>query len=692
MNTLQYEFAAYKPKPIREKELHLGGGNPSGGSITLNSQFFLRDGSPWLPVMGEFHFSRCSRADWARELCKIRAGGVTVVSSYVFWIHHEETEGVFDFSGSNDLRAFVEECRKAGLDVLLRIGPWAHGECRNGGFPDWLLKKPFPLRENNTGYLALVKTLYQKIAEQVQGLLYGEGGNIIGIQLENEYVGNAAHLAMLKQIARECGLNVPLYTVTGWSSGDGAKIPVDEVVPMFGGYCDAPWDPHQRQNPPSPHYSFHALRNDAAIGKDQIGQQAPDAWHLPYEKYPFATCELGSGLQGTHHRRYIVRPLDIYTMALVKLGDGCNLLGYYMYHGGTNPIGKNSTLQESRASGYPNDYPILSYDFQAPISEFGEIRGHYRLLNLLHLFVQDFGPALAAMSYTAAAGPAPAAEDAQTLRYGMRTDGHSGFVFVSHYQRLLRLQDVPAAAFCAQGVQFPAIPVCGETSFFLPFRLKMGQRELEYATAQPICRQGDTWFFAALPGIPAEYRFAGETPMSVVPGLAGRLTAGGQTIVTLRWEQAQYLRRLNGALYLGDGCDLYWQDGTVRCAQEGRWQAQKWTGSSFEKIEGGAEQPAAECRFTPVSGPDFVPAEEAQAELAIGGARRVVWKRVSVSSPSGFVQIPDAGDVTQLYTDGILAADNYYYGVPWRVPAALLYGKTCFLAVSEERSDFYREF
>ena len=107
MNTLQYEFAAYKPKPIREKELHLGGGNPSGGSITLNSQFFLRDGSPWLPVMGEFHFSRCSRTDWARELCKIRAGGVTVVSSYVFWIHHEETEGVFDFSGSNDLRAFV---------------------------------------------------------------------------------------------------------------------------------------------------------------------------------------------------------------------------------------------------------------------------------------------------------------------------------------------------------------------------------------------------------------------------------------------------------------------------------------------------------------------------------------------------------------------------------------------------------
>ena len=113
---------------------------PDGGSITLNSRYLLRNGRPWLPVMGEFHYTRVPDQRWEQEILKMKAGGVQIVSTYVIWIRHEEIEGQFDWSGRRDLRRFIELCAKHGMEVQLRIGPWVHGEVRNGGFPDWLVK------------------------------------------------------------------------------------------------------------------------------------------------------------------------------------------------------------------------------------------------------------------------------------------------------------------------------------------------------------------------------------------------------------------------------------------------------------------------------------------------------------------------------------------------------------------------
>ena len=61
-----------------------------------------------------------------------------------------------DFTGRRDLRAFAELCAKHGLFVILRIGPFAHGEVRNGGLPDWLFGKPFEVRSLDAG-LALLR-------------------------------------------------------------------------------------------------------------------------------------------------------------------------------------------------------------------------------------------------------------------------------------------------------------------------------------------------------------------------------------------------------------------------------------------------------------------------------------------------------------------------------------------------------
>ncbi|MBS5302882.1 MAG: beta-galactosidase [Firmicutes bacterium] len=668
-----YKFKEFKDEPLLINHLNMGGKNPKGEEINVTSRYFTRNGKPWIGVMGEFHFSRYSRENWHRELAKMKAGGITIVSTYLFWIYHEEIEGKMDFGGDNDIRAFIEECKDVGLDVVIRIGPWAHGECRNGGFPDWLLKKDYKLRDNNEEYLAVVKKWYQSIYNEVKGLFYKDGGNIIAVQIENEFVDNAEHLAKLKEIAVECGFIAPIYTVTGWNSASGAKIPVDEVVPVFGGYCEAPWENHMNRLSPSPHYFFNRMRNDSAIGTDLIAKTQSDGWQLPYERYPFATCELGGGIEVTHHRRPIIKPMDIYAVSLVKLGDGNNLVGYYMYHGGTNKIGELSTFNETKATGYPNDYPILSYDFQAPLSEYGEVREQYGLLNMLHMFVNDFGEEFAPM-IAVDSGNTVAADDTNSLRYGMRTNGKSGFVFVNHYQRLTELADIENAVISAENVEFPPIDVKGEVSFFMPFNMKMGDSVLEYATAQPLCKCGETYFFAEIPNIKAEYKFS----------------KGSANIVTVPFENAKYMRKLNGTVYIGGGCNLYEENGQIHSVEDGEYICQKWNGSEFETVKIGQSAKQSNVEITGVENAPFEP--KYKEELCIGGERELTWKKINVDGGYGFAEIDYVGDVAQIYADGELVADDYYYGKTWRVPCKLLYGKECYMVISEMKEDFYKEF
>ncbi|MDR3825241.1 MAG: beta-galactosidase [Clostridia bacterium] len=668
-----YKFKEFKDEPLLINHLNMGGKNPKGEEINVTSRYFTRNGKPWIGVMGEFHFSRYSRENWHRELAKMKAGGITIVSTYLFWIYHEEIEGKMDFGGDNDIRAFIEECKDVGLDVVIRIGPWAHGECRNGGFPDWLLKKDYKLRDNNEEYLAVVKKWYQSIYNEVKGLFYKDGGNIIAVQIENEFVDNAEHLAKLKEIAVECGFIAPIYTVTGWNSASGAKIPVDEVVPVFGGYCEAPWENHMNRLSPSPHYFFNRMRNDSAIGTDLIAKTQSDGWQLPYERYPFATCELGGGIEVTHHRRPIIKPMDIYAVSLVKLGDGNNLVGYYMYHGGTNKIGEMSTFNETKATGYPNDYPILSYDFQAPLSEYGEVREQYGLLNMLHMFVNDFGEEFAQMIAVDSENTV-AVDDTNSLRYGMRTNGKSGFVFVNHYQRLTELADIENAVISAENVEFPPIDVKGEVSFFMPFNMKMGDSVLEYATAQPLCKCDDTYFFAEIPNIKAEYKFS----------------KGSANIVTVPFENAKYMRKLNGTVYIGGGCNLYEENGPIHSVEDGEYICQKWNGSEFETLKIGQSAKQSNVEITGVENAPFEP--KYKEELCIGGERELTWKKIYVDGRYGFAEIDYVGDVAQIYADGELVADDYYYGKTWRVPCKLLYGKECYMVISEMKDDFYKEF
>ncbi|GAA2280044.1 hypothetical protein GCM10010145_60220 [Streptomyces ruber] len=126
--------------------------------------------------MGEFHLSRYPAADWREELLKIRAGGIDLVATYLFWNHHEEERGTLRFDGGLDIRRFTGLCGELGLYVAVRIGPWSHGECRNGGFPDWLQETGCASRTDDPAYLALVEPYYTRISHELRGLGHDGGG------------------------------------------------------------------------------------------------------------------------------------------------------------------------------------------------------------------------------------------------------------------------------------------------------------------------------------------------------------------------------------------------------------------------------------------------------------------------------------------------------------------------------------
>lgn len=492
--------------------------NPNGETITLNSQSLLINGKPVVPVMGEIHFSRVPDNEWEKELLKMKAGGINIIATYVFWIHHEEIEGQFNWTGQRNLRKFIETCKKVDLPVILRIGPWDHGECRNGGFPEWMVNSGIKLRQNNPEYLAKARILYQQIFGQAKGLLWKDGGAVIGIQLENEYRGRWEHLMTLKEMAQEIGFDTPIYTRTGWPAlTSPAKF--GEIIPLYGDYADGFWNRTLDDMPGdySKAFLFRNFRNSTVIATEQLPQQS-DKDNPEDFGYPYFTCELGGGMMTSYHRRINIEPMDIYAMAMVKVGSGSNLPGYYMYHGGTNPEGTLTTLNEEQATNFTNhnDLPVKTYDFQAPLGEFGQINPHYHMLRRMHLFLQDFGDELALMTPTFP-DRVQDPNDINSLRWSIRSDGHSGYVFVNNYQRLKDIRAKDNIFFTIdlpdEKITFPTTPirVPANSALFMPFNMKLGATKLKYATAQPIAKIMDnntlTVFFAQNPETPADFVF-----------------------------------------------------------------------------------------------------------------------------------------------------------------------------------------
>jgi beta-galactosidase len=539
---LRIDASAPARAPL-ENQLKMGASvSPSGEKLGVNSQYLTRNGKPWMPVMGEFHYSRTPADEWETELRKMKAAGIDIVATYVMWNHHEQVEGSFDWKGQRDLRRFVQLATRAGLDVMVRIGPWVHAEVRYGGIPDWVVGA-MPTRRDDPQYLQHVERLYLQIGRQLKGLMFKDGGRIIGVQIENEYNSNGAgegagHIASLKRLALKAGMDVPLYTVTGW---DQTVYPSGEVTPVFGGYPDEPWATSTKELPPKETYAF---RFDTRVSGDlgaQTRATSRGTAETDMESTPFLGAEYGAGLPFMYRRRTVVSPDDIAAMLPVQLGSGVNLVGYYMYHGGRNPMGLTSQEESTLSGGY-NDTPMISYDFQAPLGPDGQARPVLSYLRPFHLFMRDFGERLAPMTVRkpelAPADPG----DLKTVRLSVRSKGDSAFLFVNNH---VRQYPMPAQKDVRFSVKLPnetltfprkGVDLADGSYFVWPVNLDLDGTRLSYATAQPVARldngaAGIVYVFGAAPGIPVEFGFDGASAAHLTAPGARVVQADGKTVV-----------------------------------------------------------------------------------------------------------------------------------------------------------------
>jgi hypothetical protein len=461
--------------------------SPSGEALSYNDRYLTKNNKPWFPIMGEMHFSQNDEKDWENSILKMKAGGLEIIAVYMFWIHHEETKGVMDWSGNRDFQKFLSLCKKHDMYVWLRPGPWIHAEARNGGFPDWLQNLPIKLRTDDSTYLAYSKKWFADVAKQCEGYWYKQNGTIIGVQIENELEFKVEavyqHMKTLKRLAIEVGIDVPYYSA--FSQGPDNQ---HEFLYTMGGYPDSPWAQHTKKMYKSVMF-IKKLEADSDIGSDLFGKVSTEV----RSTYPKLGAELGSGMQKTYHRRVDVSTKDVGATILTRIASGINGLGYFMYNGGHNPIGKNNTTTESRVTGYPNDMPYVNYDFQAPIGDFGIIRESYNELRLLNLFLKDFGDEVAVAKTFFPKKMIKNAFSRDTVQSSIRVHDNSGFIFLSNYQRFVNYPEVEGFQLHllnnGKQVNIPQKPVTFNANSYAiwPFNLPVDNAILHYATAQPLC-------------------------------------------------------------------------------------------------------------------------------------------------------------------------------------------------------------
>ena len=502
----QYKIDLGKVTPPTVKYLQLGHSGPVGKEIRINNLYLEEGGIPQLPVMGEIHYNRMDSRYWRDALLKMKASGIDIVATYCIWSLHEEFEGELSWEGHLNLRRFIELCKELDMKVHLRFGPYCNAEIKNGGLPDWIVNnKNLITRSNDPLYLEYTRRWYQAVYDQVKGLLWKDGGPVMALQLENEYVRPGmivSHLLNLKKMAVEIGFDVPLYSMTHWMD---SEYPKGEIVPYAGFYIEAPWTASGKDEIPTSNFEFFTYnRLSDNIGTDIIKIEG-DVESLSGENNdsPFFTCEIGVGTTAFYQRRAVVPEEMAGENINLRLGCGANMMGYYMYTGGTNPVGKISTYQSSG--------PRISYDYQAPIREFGTLGTVMQETKKYNYFMNDFGTALApAVAYLPTTN-----QDRDNLQWAVRLNGNTGYLFCSNYLYKHSRKDYKNVQFSIklkdETIRIPRqkVTVKNGTYFLWPFNQELSNVLLKYSTTQPVCslKEGNnhTYFFFEDDAIPGEY-------------------------------------------------------------------------------------------------------------------------------------------------------------------------------------------
>lgn len=315
-----------------------------GGTFTVGDKTFLLNGKPFVVKAAELHYPRIPRPYWEHRIKMCKALGMNTVCLYVFWNIHEQQEGRFNFTGNNDVAEFCRLAQRNGLYVIVRPGPYVCAEWEMGGLPWWLLKKKdIRLREPDPYFMERVKLFERKVGEQLASLTIQNGGPIIMVQVENEYGSygeNKAYVSAIRDIVRQSGFDKVTLFQCDWAS-NFEKNGLDDLVWTMNFGTGADIDQQFRR----------------------LGELRPNA--------PQMCSEFWSGWFDKWGARHETRPAKAMVEGIDEMLSKGISFSLYMTHGGTSFghwAGANSP-------GFAPD--VTSYDYDAPINEYGQATPKY---------------------------------------------------------------------------------------------------------------------------------------------------------------------------------------------------------------------------------------------------------------------------------------------------------------------------
>jgi len=325
--------------------------NPRTGgkhTFTLGTTDFLLDDQPYQIIAGEMHPARIPAEYWRQRIQMAKAMGCNTISVYIFWNYHESEEGVYDFeTGNHNLKEFFRLVQEEDMWLIVRPGPYVCAEWELGGIPPYLLRIPdIKLRCMDPRYMAAAERYIGRLAEEVKPFMITNGGNLLLLQIENEYgsFGNDRnYLFRLREVWKMNGIDIPTFTGDGPTTYmlEAGSLP-GSAVGLDSGSSPAHWELAKKINPDVPVFSS--------------------------ETYPGWL---------THWGEKWVRPDTAYLLKEVKfLMDNRKSFNFYVIHGGTNfgyTAGANSG-----GKGYEPD--VTSYDYDAPVNEQGKATPKYTAL------------------------------------------------------------------------------------------------------------------------------------------------------------------------------------------------------------------------------------------------------------------------------------------------------------------------
>ena len=307
-------------------------------SFAAGKNTFLLNGKPFVVKAAEVHYPRIPRPYWEHRIKMCKALGMNTLCLYVFWNIHEQKEGVYDFSGQNDVAEFCRLAQKNGMYVIVRPGPYVCAEWEMGGLPWWLLKKKdIRLRERDPYFLERVRLFEKEVGKQLASLTIENGGPIIMVQVENEYGSygeDKPYVSEIRDIVRQSGFDKVALFQCDWAS-NFTRNGLDDLIWTMNFGTGANIDNQFRR----------------------LKELRPES--------PLMCSEFWSGWFDKWGARHETRPADDMVAGIDEMLSKGISFSLYMTHGGTSFghwAGANSP-------GFAPD--VTSYDYDAPINEWG---------------------------------------------------------------------------------------------------------------------------------------------------------------------------------------------------------------------------------------------------------------------------------------------------------------------------------